>query len=188
MLVGAWQGPHTPPPSATAPSWVPALARWHAAPSTHAGLDPVMQGGHSHPRGQHEAHRCPRGPGSTTGHRLPSVTALPCSCQTLQPQQSRSEGTRSRLQDRPWPPAPAPAPHRLQGGGAEPQPPPAPSNIYENTLLWKWDAQELSVQYKPTAATHSPAHRHGTAGPEAHPRGAAGAGGAVAPTSPWAWR
>lgn len=79
-------------------------------------------------------------------------------------------------------------PSSLHGEGAEPQPPPAPSSIYENTLLWKWDVQELSVQYKPTAATQSPAHRHSTTAPKAHLGGAVGAAGGMAPMSPWAWR
>lgn len=71
--------------------------------------------------------------------------------------------------------------------GAELHPPPALSSIYKNTLLWKWDVQELSVQYKPTSATQPAAHRHATVAPEAHPGVAVRPGGAMAPTCSWAW-
>lgn len=132
VLVGAWQGPHTSPcalphpgcqPSpagmqdpAPAPSWTPSCREGTAAL---------------------EAHGCPRG--ASAALSLPSVTALPCGCQTLQLQWRRSKGPRSCRRTDPSPSSPSPA----RGGGVEPRPPPAPSSIYENTLLWKWDVQEL---------------------------------------------
>lgn len=81
--------------------------------------------------------------GVPVGHRLPS----PCPPSRLCPaaaKRSSSSGEGARGPGAVAGQTPALVPPHLQGGGGvEPRPPPAPSSIYENTLLWKWDVQEL---------------------------------------------
>lgn len=149
-IPGAQPSPGGMQDPAPAPSWTPSCREGTAAL---------------------EAHGCPRG--ASAALSLPSVTALPCGCQTLQLQQRRSKGPRSCRRTDPGPSSPSPA----RGGAGQSRGPLQHPAASTKILYCGSGMCRSSVQYKPTAAMWSPADRHATAAPEAHPRGAEGAGG-----------